>query len=959
MGGPTLFVPTGIAKEARKHISSGAGSSVRQGVELLLKNDLRDDGEHMSGAVDAGSDLQKGLAMLANSPFDALGIDINAGTVDVRKAYKKMALKYHPDKNPSTTPLFQAIQSASEKLSDRGVRRQEASRYKPSKPSPLNKTWSRDPTASASSNANQNQNQSRNQNQNQNNSNQNNYNRQSNNNDNRGNSYESEQEKKRRHEEKKAAWRRKCEEERRAEEERRRRQQQQQQGRRGAQQQQFPGEGGSQARPTYDNDRGRGYNTTFESRQQQAREREQDRRGQASGMGGGGAAGAGKFKGDRTVRKEGMNREAAAAKARMEARRGKAAGGSSPSGVKESPSAAAARAYMDAYAQKQKRENMERFREQRRRQEAAQQQQYQQKPKKSAIPRPTGLSGKVVDRTSVQLEWIKPFYTLATLKVELAYRGAPLLSSGGAPDLSNQAWEVANTLISGDKVRKKNLSLQHCYEFRVRYMVPTPTGRKTQDVGEWAVPVRCILIGEAKSTRPAEAKTRTKYASSSKDKKSSQRSSGYSKYYDHDDYGDNSSYNHHKQHQKQQQPKHQYQYHHHAPDPYTFQEDEEDEVADESFVYEQGKGYRYKDNVNNRADKKQDKKQQQKKKKSALDRADEVDEDPELSDILSQSARMAWKWGGGKGRAGVPEQPEDYYPRRMSRASPPPAEVDEDDYGDKRANAQQGQYDNDTFEEDEVQDEEEAESTSAWYILTPPPTHYKGHYIHTVYSNNNRAFRDNPSISEAKKRMMLTVLGFVSSENYVLVNPPFSRDPSGRAKEEDEWLYCQVHWKKVSPADNIKAKFFKGPKKTQEEEGDELPWGWVKRFHSTRADNHQFLVPAEPEEEEAAAEVEVDEEEEGYDDFNADLGSFTYNRHKDPKVDVWYEQQDDQGNPYFYNSRTGESRWESPEWVEEMDKASGARYFVKLNKDDASPLNSTWSKPRQFSRLVRQNTGHS
>ena len=33
-------------------------------------------------------------------------------------------------------------------------------------------------------------------------------------------------------------------------------------------------------------------------------------------------------------------------------------------------------------------------------------------------------------------------------------------------------------------------------------------------------------------------------------------------------------------------------------------------------------------------------------------------------------------------------------------------------------------------------------------------------------------------------------------------------------------------------------------------------------------------------------------------------------------------------------------------------------YFVKLNKDDASPLNSTWSKPVQFARLVRQHSNH-
>lgn len=94
MKGPSLYVPAAIAKEARQHINSGGGSSVRQGVELLLKNDLKDIGQEMSGSVDAGSDLQRGLALLANSPFDALGVDVCAGTVDIRKAYKRMALKY-------------------------------------------------------------------------------------------------------------------------------------------------------------------------------------------------------------------------------------------------------------------------------------------------------------------------------------------------------------------------------------------------------------------------------------------------------------------------------------------------------------------------------------------------------------------------------------------------------------------------------------------------------------------------------------------------------------------------------------------------------------------------------------------------------------------------------------------------------------------------------------------------
>ena len=93
-GGPSLFVPSAIAREAKQLLGKGAGDSVRQGVELLLKNDLKDVGQNIAGSVDAGSDLQKGLAILANSPFDALGVDLGAGTIDIRKAYKKMALKY-------------------------------------------------------------------------------------------------------------------------------------------------------------------------------------------------------------------------------------------------------------------------------------------------------------------------------------------------------------------------------------------------------------------------------------------------------------------------------------------------------------------------------------------------------------------------------------------------------------------------------------------------------------------------------------------------------------------------------------------------------------------------------------------------------------------------------------------------------------------------------------------------
>lgn len=39
--------------------------------------------------------------------------------------------------------------------------------------------------------------------------------------------------------------------------------------------------------------------------------------------------------------------------------------------------------------------------------------------------------------------------------------------------------------------------------------------------------------------------------------------------------------------------------------------------------------------------------------------------------------------------------------------------------------------------------------------------------------------------------------------------------------------------------------------------------------------------------------------------------------------DVWFEEFDEHLNPYYVNQRTGESKWEPPEWVAEIDEASG------------------------------------
>lgn len=46
--------------------------------------------------------------------YELLGVDRKADTKDIARAYKKTALKWHPDKNKDkdTTAVFQTIQEA-------------------------------------------------------------------------------------------------------------------------------------------------------------------------------------------------------------------------------------------------------------------------------------------------------------------------------------------------------------------------------------------------------------------------------------------------------------------------------------------------------------------------------------------------------------------------------------------------------------------------------------------------------------------------------------------------------------------------------------------------------------------------------------------------------------------------------------------------------------------------------
>lgn len=930
MSAPSLWVSTDAHRKAQQLLASGGGANTREAVENLLKADQGVAPTSPRGLVDAGALLKKGLAELTNKPHEALGVPIGAQTTDVKKAFRKMALKYHPDKNPKATPLFQAISTASEKLSDSTVRKKEEAKAastsastkpgptpastKPPQSKPTTSSQQRGSSGGSSSSSagygyangfygyNNGGAQGAGQKPQ--------YSQYANSKPYPGayKAKQAEQDFRRRQEERQQqksekqrfnaagynhnagpgpknyssrdeeteadvkAFRERKERSAKAGEEAKKRNdayKRETEARKEAE------EKARKHREEVLREGQRAYNEEVKRRRESEQKKKEMQDAEARKQAGAAAAARAEASRMPTAhfpnRKSGDSRPTPTPDENLRGYRGAAGSGATePVGV--------GRTFTVGGDGKVRSLNVPK----------------QDTRMSPSMPKPYALNVVAVGSSMCEVEWrMKTDKYTAGKKFQYEFQWR-LLSMGalGIRGMAMENWQQATKLIAATQVRKKNLQAGGHYEFRVRAVEELTSGM-LGDRSYWSESLKVMLKQEdfkpqtKPDVRKPEPKTEPATAASKATK------AGYRHPINHDAS---------------------------KPPPatraaggpmggasnYISQLEAEFELSDE----------------------------------------EEIPTEPPspAAKNLSRQSSSAWTAEDEPMKRTSSIFDKTFYRKVYSMNSTTPAEEvasEDDEDGDEDEEAHEVDDDLDLTQTWKDEDE-------MWFDLHPPK-HNMIKYQHEVL--------ELPSVNAR-------VIGYlIPGAGVQAKRPRNSRRGGGlNADGGKNWLFCRFH--KVnrdgaSPGDKEKSDGKRQPVESKE-------WGWAlinEKEHSPHL-GHTYLARAAGVDDDEGVPLSASFKDpysraQSHSDAKDSSGSVPPPEerqyfYEDTDCDVWNEYADENGHPYFVNSRTGESQWEPPEWVEETDETSGAKYYVRLDNNSSRPLHSTWSRPEIFAKLNRE-----